>query len=185
MLHIHLGGLDGQNCAIVIAESLARTIAAIRITSGKKQHKDKLVSPNFLQTFLTHTPGCPGVKKFLPITMATGKHTFWRGRRRFVVWTSITLSVLEKLCPEEVRVDSPVPITGVRWWSGLPQKHRNWASETLRSLCCELDRAISVRSCNIRSMWKRNGPRDLTVFTEHLATGDLAHLIRDKLEGNN
>ena len=56
--------------------------------SGKKQqHKRKLFGPDFTRTFLTLTPGCPGVKKFLPTTGAAGKrifgadvHDFRRGR---------------------------------------------------------------------------------------------------------
>ena len=54
----------------------------------KKQHdKHKLSGPNFLQTFLTLTPGCPGVKKFLPspgpqenALFGADVHDFWRGR---------------------------------------------------------------------------------------------------------
>ena len=45
--------------------------------SGKeKQHKHKLVGPDFLRTFLTLTLGCPWVKKFLPITGAAEKCAF-------------------------------------------------------------------------------------------------------------
>ena len=39
----------------------------------------KLVGPDFPQTFPTLTPGCPGVRKFLPITRAAGKRTYWCG----------------------------------------------------------------------------------------------------------
>ena len=46
------------------------------LSRKKKQHKHKLFGPNFLQIFLTLTPGCPGVKKFLPISGAA-KSTFW------------------------------------------------------------------------------------------------------------
>ena len=53
----------------------------------KKQHKHKLFGPDFPRTFLTLTPGCPGVKKFLPITAAAENvlfgadvHDFRRGR---------------------------------------------------------------------------------------------------------
>ena len=42
----------------------------------KKQHKHKLFGPDFPRTFLTLTPGCPGVKKFLPITGAAEKRPF-------------------------------------------------------------------------------------------------------------
>ena len=42
----------------------------------KKQHKHKLFGPDFLRTFLTLTPGCPGVKKFLLTTGAAGKTHF-------------------------------------------------------------------------------------------------------------
>ena len=61
-----------------------------KLFSGKnKQHKHKHFGPNFLQTFPTRTPGCPGVKKFLPITgpqenplLGAGVHDSWRGRPR-------------------------------------------------------------------------------------------------------
>ena len=68
-----------------------------------KQHKHKLVGPNFLRTFLTLTPGCPGVKKFLPTTRAAGKHTFWCGHPRFLVQTSMTRRVLENFVPKGLR----------------------------------------------------------------------------------
>ena len=42
----------------------------------EKQHKHKLFGPDFPRTFLTLTPGCPGVKKFLPTTGAAGKTHF-------------------------------------------------------------------------------------------------------------
>ena len=38
--------------------------------------------PDFLRTFLTLTPGCPGVKKFLPTTSAAGKHTLITGKKK-------------------------------------------------------------------------------------------------------
>ena len=66
--------------------------------AGKKKHKHKLFGPDFPRTFLTLTPGCPGVKKFLPITGATGKRTFRCGRPRFSARTSMTRRVVEKLC---------------------------------------------------------------------------------------
>ena len=70
-----------------------------KISGKKKQHKHKLFGPDFLRTFLTLTPGCPGVKKFLPATGAAENRTF-------LVWTS---RVLEKLCPEKVCVDLSAP----------------------------------------------------------------------------
>ena len=74
-------------------------------TSGKKkQHKHKLVGPDFPRTFLTLTLGCPGVKKFLPTTGAAGKRTFWCGRPRFSARTSMTRRVFEKLCTKKVCV---------------------------------------------------------------------------------
>ena len=42
----------------------------------EKLHKHKLFGPDFPRTFLTLTPGCPGVKKFLPITGAAEKRAF-------------------------------------------------------------------------------------------------------------
>ena len=75
----------------------------------KKQHKHKLFGPDFTGTFLTLTPGCPGVKKFLPTTGAAGKRTFWCGRPRFSARTSMTRRVVEKLCTKKVCVDFSAP----------------------------------------------------------------------------
>ena len=81
------------------------------LESGKKkQHKHKLFGPDFPRTFLTLTPGCPGVKKFLPTTGAAGKRTYWCGRPRFSARTSMTRRVVEKLCTKKVCVDFLAPI---------------------------------------------------------------------------
>ena len=42
-------------------------------------------------------PGCPGVKRLLPISRATGKHTLWCGRPWFSVWTSMTQRFSQKV----------------------------------------------------------------------------------------
>ena len=60
-----------------------------------------LVGPDFLWTFLTLAPECPGVKKFLHTTGAAGKRTLWRGRPRFSARTSMTRRVVEKLCTKK------------------------------------------------------------------------------------
>ena len=78
----------------------------------KKQHKHKLFDPDFPRTFLTLTPECPGVKKFLPTTGAAGKRTFWCGRPRFSARTSMTRRVVEKLCTKKVCVDFSAPMWG-------------------------------------------------------------------------
>ena len=75
----------------------------------KKQHKHKLFGPDFPRTFLTLTPGCTGVKKFLPTTGAAGKRTFWCGRPRFSARTSMTRRVVEKLCTKKICVDFLAP----------------------------------------------------------------------------
>ena len=53
----------------------------------EKQHKHKLFGPDFPRTFLTLTPGCPGVKNFFPTTgpqenalFGADAHDFRRGR---------------------------------------------------------------------------------------------------------
>ena len=56
------------------------------------------------------------------------------------------------------RVIAAIRIASVCWRSYLPPKHRNESSQTLRSLCCDSNRAIGVHSFNIRSM--RNGLRE-------------------------
>ena len=73
------------------------------VSRKKKQHKHKLFDPDFLQIFLTLTPGCPGGKKFLPTSHhePAGKRTFWCGRPRFSTRTSMTRRVVEKLCTKK------------------------------------------------------------------------------------
>ena len=79
----------------------------------EKQRKHKLFGVDFPRTFLTLTPGCPGVKKCFPPTRAAGKRTFWCGRPRFSAWTSMTLRFVEKLLPKKVCVDFSGPSTGL------------------------------------------------------------------------
>ena len=67
----------------------------------EKQHKHKLFCPDFPRTFLTLTPGRPWVEKFLPITGAAEKRTFWCGRPQFSARTSMTRRVLEELCTKK------------------------------------------------------------------------------------
>ena len=55
------------------------------------------------------TPGCRGVKKFLPTTGAAGKRTFQCGRPRCSARTSMTRRVAEKICTKKVCVDSLAP----------------------------------------------------------------------------
>ena len=83
------------------------------VDSGKKNSINiNVFGPDFPRTFLTLTPGYPGVKKFLPITGAAGKRSFWCGRPRFSARTSMTRRVLEKLCTKKVCVDFLAPIDG-------------------------------------------------------------------------
>ena len=61
------------------------------------KHKHNLFGldfPDFLRAFLTLTPGCLGIKKFLPITGAAVKHSSWCGGPRFSAKTSMTRRVL-------------------------------------------------------------------------------------------
>ena len=97
---------------MVISEdgTSAEQILAHFFSGKKKQHQHKLFGPDFAQTFLTLTPGCPGVKKFLPTTGAAGKRTFWCGRPRFSARTSMTRRVVEKFCTKKVCVDFSAPI---------------------------------------------------------------------------
>ena len=84
----------------------------------KKQHKHKLFGPDFPRTFLTLPPCRPWVKKFLPITGAAEKRTFWCGRPRFLARTSMTRRVFEKLCTKKVCVAFFGPyiiVTGAHW----------------------------------------------------------------------
>ena len=89
----------------VIGGQIPTLIVSNLFQGRKKQHKHKLFGPDFLRTFLTVTPGYPGVKKFLPTTGAAGKRTFWYGRPRFSARTSMTRRVVEKLRTKKVCVD--------------------------------------------------------------------------------
>ena len=51
------------------------------------------------------------------------------------------------------RVIVAIRIASVRWRSYLQPKYRKSSSQTLRSLCCDSNRAIGVHSFNIRSTW--------------------------------
>ena len=89
----------------------SRKPATQHFLSGKKrQHKHTLFGPDFPRIFLTLTPGCPGVKKFLPTSGAAGKRAFWCGRPRCSARTSMTRRDLERLCPDKVSVDCLAPI---------------------------------------------------------------------------
>ena len=65
----------------------------------KKQHKHKFIGPDFPRTFLTLAPGCPGVKKFLPITGAAEKRTFRCGCPRFSARTFVQKVCVDFLAP--------------------------------------------------------------------------------------
>ena len=92
-----------------------KSFVIVSLQSGKeKQHKHKLFGPGFPRTFLTLTPGRPWVKKFLPITGAAERRTFWCGRPRFLARTSMTRRVFEKLCTKKVCVDFLAPREGLR-----------------------------------------------------------------------
>ena len=93
------------------------------IREEKKQHKHKFFGPDFPRTFLTLTPGCPGVKKFLPTTGAAGKRTFWCGRPRFSARTSMTRRVVEKLCAKKVCGDFLVPIKAMKYICDLAMSY--------------------------------------------------------------
>ena len=79
------------------------------LSRKKKQHKHNFFGPDFPRTFLTLTPGCPGVKKFLLPSPGPQKNALF-GRPRFSTRTSMTRRVLEKLCTKKVCVDFLVPI---------------------------------------------------------------------------
>ena len=94
------------------------------LSGKKKQHKHKLFGPDFPRTFPTLMPGCPGVKKFLPTSGAAGKRTFWCGRPRFSVRTSMTRRVVEKLCTKKVCVDILAPHLALLWKSKFLYRYR-------------------------------------------------------------
>ena len=94
--------------------SLPRPLKQGHMSGKKRQHKHKL----FGRTFLTLTPGCPGVKKFLPTTRAAGKRTFWCGRPRFSARTSMTRRVVKKLCTKEFALIFRPLNMGPGWGAG-------------------------------------------------------------------
>ena len=112
----------------------------VTLSGKKKQHKHKLFGPDFPRTFLTLTPECPGVEKFLPTTGAAGKRTFWCGRPRFSARTSMTRRVVEKLCTEKVCVDFLAPTLESREGSP-PQK----PPTPMKRVCVN-----SLRGCSCR-----------------------------------
>ena len=86
--HAIWGHLRANPSPMCMSNSFINDVATY--VREEKQHKHKLFGPDFPWTFLTLTPGCPGVKKFLPTTGAAGKRIFWCGRPRFSVRTSMT-----------------------------------------------------------------------------------------------
>ena len=88
LLGPRLGESDRKNTT-----PLSQTLPAAKIRE-EKQHKHKLFGPDFPRTFLTLTPECPGVKKFLPTTGAAGK-------THILARTSMTRRVVEKLCKKK------------------------------------------------------------------------------------
>ena len=84
----------------------------------------------------------PRLTKIRPKSMASMKLSSLDGRNRAIV-------IAESLA----RVIAAIRTTSVRWRSCLPPKHRDCSSQTLRSLCFDLDCAIGVRSCIIGSRW--------------------------------
>ena len=81
------------------------------MSGKKKQHKHKLFGPDFPRTFLTLTPGCPGVKNFLPTT-----GDFWCGRPRFSARTSMTEGLPKNFVQKKFALIFWPHIVGV--WNG-------------------------------------------------------------------
>ena len=107
------------------------------MSGKKKQHKHKLLGPDFPRTFLTLTPGRPWVKKFLPITGAAEKRPFWCGRPRFSARTSMTRRVFEKVCTKKFALIF-WPLQWLRkFWSTPALLHRVVFSAALRVACCQ------------------------------------------------
>ena len=77
----------------------------------EKQHKHKLFGLNFLRTFPTLTPRCPGVKKVSPDHCGRRKtHLFSCGQPRFPARTSMTRRVLETFSTEKVCINFLAPM---------------------------------------------------------------------------
>ena len=79
-------------CPFLASKSLKYAVFAFQKAKKVRRkrglrHKHKLFGPNFLRTFLTLTPGWPGVKKLFPTDGVASKrafgadvHDFGRGR---------------------------------------------------------------------------------------------------------
>ena len=52
------------------------------------------------------------------------------------------------IAQSRARVIAAIRIASVRWRSYLPPKHRDSSSQTLRSVCCDSNRAIGVHLLN-------------------------------------
>ena len=169
--------LDGRDRAIVIAESLARVTAAIRIASVRSQSylqgplnggvsnggvsRSGRVLP-FLSFFVLFCPfwDFPDFSGIFPICSG-----MVRGFSRFVPFLFLgLLRAPTRNSPERVRdtiwtfpeksgkhpgLETP----RFSFCQYLLRKHRKDFSQTLRSLCCDWNRAIGVHSLNSRSTW--------------------------------
>ena len=80
--------LDRATHSCLMLVSFSNSAGELKsLNSGKKQHKHELFGPDFLRTFLTLTPECPGVKSFSPspgpqenALFGADVHDFRRGR---------------------------------------------------------------------------------------------------------
>ena len=158
----NLLSLDGRNRAIVIAESLARVSEKLEkagtVDFKKTPHpegRDKVpgsVDPRFPAGL--HFP-VPEVLEF--VAFRDSGNVFQQFPRDFPgVFVGNPRTHHKQPQPSRVfcmRVIAAIRIASVRWRSYLPLKHRDSSSQSLRSLCCDSNRAIGVHSFNIRSTW--------------------------------
>ena len=93
------------------------------VSREEKQYKHILFGLDFPRTVLILTPGCPWVKKFLPITRTAEKRTFWCGHPRLSTRTSMTRRDLKKLCTKKVWVDF-LPLGILDSWESVSSKNQ-------------------------------------------------------------
>ena len=114
------------------------------VPGKKKQHKHKLFGPDFPRTFLTLTPGCPGVQKFIPITGTAEKCTLFRDFQKALETTTAMKrrKILRKICSN--RAVSSLSLRGRCISRSLHDAAKVVISRLLTRNCCGLAFVVSV-----------------------------------------
>ena len=132
------------------------------------------------RTFLTLTPECLRVKKFLPTTGATGKRTLWCGCPRSLARTSMTRRALEETLPWKVCVHLLVPkqsmgesFSGNAWGPRGDIVEKNRHTPPIKSRCSHapLLEGSNVYTCDpSRHLQEFPGPPPFLTFWVYSGT---------------